>query len=146
MIRVVKMRRVDAPFVATMIERRWDYTREQSWSVVRDYLSKDSDTVCFVAKDGPIHIGLGAFHVNNDIGVDLHPWCVGLWVDKDYRGRGIGWRITRRRFVYARFLGYTKIYLDTVSAEKYHKKFGWKKLDIEAYNQGSRTVIMEHDL
>ena len=89
---------------------------------------------------------MGTFHISNDVGVDLHPWCIGLWVEPEKRGNGIGYQITQKRFDWARTLGYKKIYLDTVNADGYHLKFGWRYTGIVGDYHGEPTIVMEHDL
>ena len=146
MIEVVEIREQDVNFVRRILERRWHVSQIQSYWFVKNYLCKKSNCNCWVALKGKARAGMGAFHVDNDIGVDLHPWCIGLWVNERYRGDNIGWLITEKRFEWARSLGYDKIYLDTVNAENYHKKFGCERTGITAKNQGLKTIVMEHDL
>jgi GNAT superfamily N-acetyltransferase len=102
--------------------------------------------MCFVAEYDGIPVGMGAFQIDNDVNIDLHPWCLGLWVRPEYRGNNIGRKLSLKRFAWARKLGYKKIYLDTVNAEGYHKKFGWKNTGLVGYYQGTPTIIMEYDL
>ncbi len=146
MIRIVEIKDLYTSFVAKTIIRRWDVTEKQAWNYIYDYILKKNNSNCFVSVDGKVPVGMGTFHVNNDIGVDLHPWCIGLWVKPNYRGNGIGIRITLKRFDWARKLGYKKIYLDTINAEKYHLKFGWKNTNIIGYYKNEPTMVMEHYL
>jgi len=145
-IKILEIKPDHFNFVSDTIERRWKVSKEQSDRYVNRYLKKQNTENCFVAicKDSPI--GMGTFHINNDVGIDLHPWCIGLWVDPKFRGRGIGYQLTLRRFSWARTLGYEKIYLDTVNAENYHKKFGWKLTGLIGLNGDFPTTIMEYDL
>ena len=146
LLSVVEIQPHHSNFVSNIIEDRWEVTKEESLSFVRRYLTKRNSANCFVAVYDDMPIGMEAFNVSNDIGVDLHPWCIGLWVNPKYRGYGIGNKLTLRIFNWAKKMGYEKIYLDTVSAEPYHLKFGWRRSGIIGMHRGVPTVVMEHDL
>ena len=133
-------------FISNTIKLRWNVIEKESKNFTDSYLNKRNNNNCFVAEWNGDCVGMGTFHTNNDIGVDLHPWCIGLWVHPDYRGHGIGYKLTLRRFSWARQLGYKKIYLDTVNAMKYHSRFGWKKIDQIVSTNYGKTTIMEYNL
>lgn len=135
-----------ADYVNSIIHKRWEIYEGEYSHIVPGYLSKKNESKCFVAIKNKKPIGMGAFHVSNDVGVDLHPWCAGLWVEPKYRGNGIGHKLTLKRFAWARKLGYKVIYLDTVDAEEYHLKFGWRYTGITGLFHDEPTIIMEHDL
>jgi GNAT superfamily N-acetyltransferase len=143
---VVEIQSHNSDFVFDTIKRRWEVSEEESLSFVERYLTKRNNANCFVSIYDDVPMGMEAFNINNDIGVDLHPWCVGLWVHPKYRGRGVGNKLTLHIFNWAKKLGYEKIYLDTVGAELYHLKFGWKKTGIIGMYRNEPTVVMEHDL
>lgn len=133
-------------FVSNTIKRRWEITQNEAESFTNLYLKRKNNNTCYVAEYKGVPIGMGTFHINNDIGIDLHPWCIGLWVNPQYRGNGIGYNLSLRRFSLARQLGYKKIYLDTVNAEGYHKKFGWKNTGIIGMYKNLPTIVMEYNL
>lgn len=146
LLRIVEIQPHHSDFVSDVIKRRWDVTEKKALDFVEQYLTKQNTSNCFVAEYDKMPVGMGTFHVNNDIGIDLHPWCIGLWVRPDYRGNGIGYKLTLRRFSWARQLGYKKIYLDTVNAQKYHSRFGWKTTGLMGMYDGTPTEVMEYDL
>ena len=145
-VRIVEIKPKYADYVSDIISRRWEIYKGEYAHIVPGYLSKKKESKCFVAVADGIPIGMGAFHISNDVGVDLHPWCAGLWVEPEYRGNGIGHKLTLKRFAWARKLGYKIIYLDTIDAEEYHLKFGWKYTGIIGTFHGEPTTIMEHKL
>jgi GNAT superfamily N-acetyltransferase len=146
MTRVIEIKSSHSEFVSDVIKKRWNVSKERALRFVDEYLSGINNSKCFVAECNHIPVGMGTFHINNDVDIDLHPWCIGLWVNPQYRGNGIGHRLTLKRFAWARKLGYKKIYLDTVSAEGYHEKFGWKNTGLIGWYDNTPTIIMEHNL
>lgn len=144
--RIVEIQPKHSEFVSETIVQRWDVTKKRALTFVDEYLTKENNSNCFVAERLGVPIGMGTFHINNDIGVDLHPWCIGLWVVPKFRGNGLGNKLTLKRFAWARNLGYDKIYLDTISAEGYHVKFGWRHTGIMGMYGNEPTIVMEHNL
>ncbi len=58
--------------------------------------------------------------------------CVGsIWIEKDFRGQGIGTRIARKAFTKARQMGYSKIMFFAYSFNKekmgFYKKLGYEE-------------------
>ena len=133
-------------FVGEVIKNRWNVSKERAKRFVNEYLTKRNDSNCYVAEYNHIPVGMGTFHVNNDIGIDLHPWFIGLWVHPMNRGNGIGYEISLARFDWARMLGYKTVYLDTISAEGYHEKFGWENTGLIGFYGDTPTVVMKYDL
>jgi len=145
-MKIVEIEPKYADYVKNIIRIRWENEKDEYVHEVDDYLNPKKLSKCFVAVENDKSIGMYAFHISNDIGVDLHPWCIGLWVEPDKRGKGIGYKLSLRIFSWARMLGYKKIYLDTINAENYHLKFGWKNTGIMGNSHGEKTIVMEYDL
>lgn len=133
-------------YVSNVIHRRWNVSINTALKFTDNYVRNVNDSNCYVAFANNIPIGMGVFQLDNDVDIDISPWCIGLWVEPEYRGNGLGYKITQRRFRWARKLGYKNIYLDTEKAEKYHEKFGWKKTGDICYRKNIPTVIMIHKL
>lgn len=132
-------------YVFNCIKDRWNLSNRSATKYINDYLH-EVNCKCFVALVKNMPVGMGVFAVNNDVGVDVSPWVMGLWVDPEYRGHGIGSKITKARFKYAKELGYNRMYLDTQSAKDYHLKFGWIDTGIIGRYQGEPSIIMIHGL
>ena len=70
-----------------------------------------------------------------------------MWFLKDYRGKGLGWKMAQMLLDFAKKTGYKKVRLDTVDefkqaqAIKLYKQLGFSL--IERYNEGFATVFME---
>lgn len=135
-------------YVSNIIKSRWKVDDTECLSYVNSYLLKKNGDNCFVATEDELPIGVGVFNVDNDVGVDVHPWCGLLWVEPEYRGSGVGYQLTLKRFEWARKLGYKKIYLcfDESNIESYHIKHGWKRTGTTGIWHGIPEIIMEHEL
>ncbi|TMU85165.1 GNAT family N-acetyltransferase [Bacillus sp. BHET2] len=55
---------------------------------------------------------------------DLFPWLACLYVDSDYRGRGIGSKLLEHGLQKTQIKGYKNLYLST-DLEGYYEKYGW---------------------
>lgn len=133
-------------YVLNRIRDSWNVSDTRANRYLISYILNKDFSKCFVAVVDGEPVGTGMFSIQNDIGVDLTPWVMGLWVEPEYRGNGIGQKLSKARFKYARSLGYNHIYLDTASASEYHKKFGWIDTGIVAKYQGMETIVMIHGL
>lgn len=133
-------------YVWDLIHRRWDVSLERALRYTNDFINNNNHCACFLACDNHKPVGMGVFMLENDLDINYSPWLVGLYVEEKYRGNGLGYKITKKRFKWARRLGYDGIYLDTEKAEKYHEKFGWIRTGDICYRNGNPTTIMWHDL
>ena len=92
-------------YVFDIIKQRWKIGDEECENYLKSYLSKRNGDNCFIALDNYNDpVGVGVFNADNDVGVDLHPWCGLLWVEPDKRGSGIGYQLTLKRFERARIV------------------------------------------
>ncbi|MBD2743905.1 GNAT family N-acetyltransferase [Coleofasciculus sp. FACHB-1120] len=70
-----------------------------------------------------------------------------MWFLKDYRGRGLGTKMTQMLLDFARITGYKKVRLDTIDEQKQaqalelYQRLGFYFID--RYNEGHCTVFME---
>lgn len=73
-----------------------------------------------------------------------------MWFDKQYRGKGLGWKMAQLLFDFARQAGYQKVRLDLARAEqqaqalKLYTQLGF--YSTERYNDGPCEVFMEKRL
>jgi len=75
---------------------------------------------------------------------DLTPWLAALYVNREYRGRGIGALLQEKCIELAKKHGYKKLYLIT-DHENYYEKTGWTFLTL-APDGGHQTRIYEYDI
>jgi GNAT superfamily N-acetyltransferase len=64
-----------------------------------------------------------------DIRPDFSPWLGGLYVDPEYRRRGIGSLLIEKVIQEAEELGFSELYLWTPSAESLYAKHGWRPIE-----------------
>lgn len=72
---------------------------------------------------------------------DLGPWLSNLYVEAEFRGRGIGTALTRAVERKAADLGYRELYLCTWTARRFYERLGWRVLR-SFEKRGTRVDIM----
>ena len=65
----------------------------------------------------------------------LSPWLSSVYVDPQYRGRGIASALVGRVEKAAAEMGSEKIYLFTPSSEKLYASLGWELMEYAKYNE-----------
>lgn len=109
---------------------------------MRSHYFDNNGTFLVLIDDGRV-VGSGAIRRLNDDICELKR----MWFLKDYRGRGLGMKMTHMLLDFARKTGYKKVRLDTTDKEKQaqalklYKRIGF--YFIERYNDGLCTVFME---
>lgn len=99
--------------------------------------------IFLVLIDNGMIAGSGAIRYLNDDICELKR----MWFLKDYRGKGLGWKMAEVLLDFAKESGYKKVRLDTVDALKQaqalklYKRLGFSV--IERYNESFSTVFME---
>lgn len=74
--------------------------------------------------------------------MDLYPWLCSLYVDSQYRGKGLGKKLISRVSSDARKLGFPKIYLST-KLNGYYEKLGFVYIGDGYFPWGSKAKIYE---
>jgi len=68
--------------------------------------------------------------INNDFpGKSYGPWLGGLFVDTQYRSRGIGKLLLEEGIKIIKDLGYHELYLTTHTANRYYKRLRWQSYE-----------------
>lgn len=136
----------DLEYVSTIMQQRWDVSKEWADTEVRRFLAQNEEAAGFCVHHDNMTVGVGLFdRHNDDVSTKYGPWLYLLWIDKEYRGHNLGIELTKRRMEHARNHGYTKIYLDTTDALNYHKRLGWEDVCVVDY-KGEVDHIMKYDL
>ena len=75
-MKIVEIEPEYADYVRNIIRIRWELVENEYSHIVDNYLFRRDSSKCFVAVEGKKPIGMGTFHISNDIGVNLHPWLI----------------------------------------------------------------------
>ena len=109
---------------------------------VQSHYFDNNGTFLVLSDDGRV-VGCGAIRRLKDDICELKR----MWFLKDYRGRGLGTRITQMLLDFARITGYKKVRLDTTDEQKQAQALKlYQRLGfyfIERYNDGPCTMFME---
>lgn len=101
-------------------------------------------TIIAFAGDEPVGTATVALH-DMKSRMDLTPWGAGVFVQPEYRGRGIATALMRKIEGIARDMGYQTLYLYTRSAEGLYERLGWVVISREDY-QGREVALMAKEL
>lgn len=103
------------------------------------YDELEADEKVFAAVSEDRVIGFAALMkcscIEND---DRTPWFDFLFVDEKYRGQHIGSALIDAICRYAKQIGYSEIFLCTVSHSEYYKKLGFVVKDMIVYYHGEQ--------
>jgi predicted N-acetyltransferase YhbS len=80
-----------------------------------------------------------------DTRMDLSPWLASVYVDPEYRRRGIGSALVQRVVEEARALGVSILYLYTPDREAFYSRLGWQVAERTLY-RGYQQVVMSLNL
>lgn len=74
---------------------------------------------------------------------DLSPWLAGVYVDENFRSRGIGKMLVERALNESKRFGYRTIYLWTPAARAYYESMGWEWME-EVFYLTDKVQIMKY--
>lgn len=107
---------------------------------------KESLSITVVAVENEVCVGVASLVVNDLKAKEYTPWLAGLYVDKEYRSKGIGKALIEEIQFIARRLGYDILYLRTEHAAEYYKKLGWEYVERLIDEFGLETNIFKKAL
>jgi len=90
---------------------------------------KEQLPIILIAIDDDRCIGTISLVANDLKCRDYTPWLAGLYVDPQFRNKGVGEQLIERVKEIARQLGYKELYLRTEHASGYYKKLGWEFIE-----------------
>lgn len=76
---------------------------------------------------------------------DLWPWLCALYVDKKYRGKGLGAKMLSHGAAMALKAGFEKMYLCT-DIGSYYEKLGWEHIGDGFHPWGEKSAIYRYDI
>lgn len=105
-------------------------------------LRKDGLPLGLVAVDGDTPVGAVALAERSiDSHRHLAPWLVGLWVEPQRRGKGVGALLVRAAAGEAQRLGITRLYAGTATAVSLFKREGWRLIAQGRDNRHAASVF-----
>lgn len=131
-------------YVVSRIMYRWQESEENANYEFTRWLRNDLNSICYIGEIDGVPMATGVFDTVRDEEVlNISPYNTLLWVEPKFRGNGYGKMLTDIRFKYALDKGYKIIYLDTLDAEKYHAKHGWKTIKELDYNNEHYFIMQK---
>jgi len=140
-----------APILAYWSYRLWYRKRDIDFNfIIKSYHERTDESalpVSRVAIEKSMPVGMASLK-ENDLWSrkDLNPWLASLYVEPDFRERGIAEKLINAVIGKARELNIQQIYLFLDSSEldvleRYYLKRGWKYLEDTVDNDGKDTKI-----
>lgn len=138
------------PLVAEWNFRFWGPVtgRSQSGYVTRltGYLSRDRLPIALIALVDGRPAGTACINLDDmSVRPELGPWLANLYVDPDFRGRGVGGALVRAAEDAARRAGHARLYLYTPDQERLYAGLGWSVTARCRYD-GEEVVVMVRNL
>jgi len=97
----------------------------------------------FIAREQDIIIGtVSLWRCDLQSCQDIFPWLGGLYIIKDYRGRGYAKLLVEYASVQARTLGYKHLYLYT-ELDNFFEKIGWRYIESVPNEQDIMVKLYE---
>lgn len=116
----------------------------------KDYFSKTNKTkleITFVAIIDYKGVGTVSIFENDlDNQKVLTPWLASLYVEPDYRSKGIAKQLIEKVKQAVKGLGYEKLYLRTEHTSEYYKALGWVHLYDTKDEKGIDIQVFKIDL
>lgn len=119
-----------------------DHTTADRAAKFQAHQNYDTLPIAWVAHEGNEALGTAALRIHDlEEREDLSPWLGGVFVQPQYRGRGIATALCYTVETKAVSMGITRLYLFTHGEETLYERMGWMRLEpIEWY--GHLCTIM----
>lgn len=135
--------------VAQWIFNEWGHynpgsTLDKAISKLTDHLNKDSLPMTFIALENDQPVGTCSLRNNDGIRPDLTPWLGSLYVEPNFRGRGIGEKLIHTVINKAQNMKFQKLYLLAFdpTLPNWYRKLGWQGIGADVLN-GYPVTVME---
>ena len=133
--------------LAAWHHQQWGYlapgdTVEERASRLHARANKKMVPSAFVAIDQTQPVG-SAILVKSDMDIrpTLTPWLASVFVDAEFRRRGIGTRLVERVVQEAQLLGFTSLYLWTPDKADFYAARGWRVMEKTVYRKEDATIM-----
>lgn len=135
------------PRIAAWHHTEWGYlnpggTVETRIERMKRYLSGAKIPAMYIAVDGNELLGTAALVESDmDSHPELSPWLASVFVNPDYRKRGIGAALVKKVMEQARAQGISPLYLFTPDQAPFYTALGWQFVAQESYRGGNATLM-----
>ncbi len=115
---------------------------ERAVSRVQERLHDDRVPLTLVALDDAMPVGtVSLFERDLDEWDDLTPWLAALYVDAQYRGKGVGAQLVEQLRRVAAALGFGRLYLQAQDAREFYVSRGWLEVGSTRTGRGETWVL-----
>ena len=136
--------------IAAWHHAEWGYlnpggTVETRIERMKRYLSGAKIPAMYIAVDGSALMGTAALVESDmDSHTELSPWLASVFVNPDYRQRGVGAALVKKVMEEARIQGISPLYLFTPDQQRFYESLGWEFIAHENYRGGNATLMKIH--
>lgn len=134
--------------IASWHHAQWGYlnpgnTVETRIEKMQRYLNGNVMPSMYICVDGDRVAGTAALVENDmDSHPELSPWLASVYVNPDYRNRGLGAMLVKQIVSTAKAAGFPILYLFTPDRAKFYQSLGWEVIAQESY-RGSEATLMK---
>lgn len=112
----------------------------------RLHMNRDVLPVAWLAHEGARAIGTASLRVSDLPGrEDLSPWLGGVYVEPEFRRRGVASALCRVVEARARMFDFRRLYLFTLDKQALYDHLGWRTIDRSAW-KGRAVDLMVKEL
>lgn len=135
------------PTIAAWHHAQWGYlnpggTVESRIERMQRYLKGAPIPAMYICVDGKHLVGTAALVESDmDSHPELSPWLASVYVNPDYRKRGLGSALVKHVVSQAQIHGINPLYLFTPDQASFYKKLGWQFMAHEYYRGGEATLM-----
>ena len=127
------------PGIADWFHNEWscrcpDRTRDDFEEIIRTRAISHGIPFALVAVNSSGVIGTVSLKIHDMVvRTGLGPWLAGLYVDAQWRGRGVGRRLVEAMEKTAAEMGFGEVFLYTSGAEQFYFRLGWRIMGQREY-------------
>lgn len=119
-------------------------TREARLQRLRLHVNRTGLPIAWVAHEGGRALGTAALRGSDLPGrEDLTPWLGGVYVARQFRGRGVASALCRTVESRAAELGFRQLYLFTLDQQRLYEHLGWRIVEAASWLGRAADVMVK---